>query len=75
MVVPQPAEYAALGAARQAAWALGVARGTIAAHTPPAWRGLAEVFESGQDLPAGQAVRKHMSGRVTRSTGSVRPRS
>ena len=29
IVVPQPADYAAIGAARQAAWALGVSQGTI----------------------------------------------
>ncbi|MFF1479603.1 FGGY family carbohydrate kinase [Streptomyces sp. NPDC058301] len=59
VVVPQPAEYAALGAARQAAWALGVSQGTLAAHTPPAWQGAAaQVFEPGEELPVGQAVRQ-----------------
>ncbi|MEV6653852.1 FGGY family carbohydrate kinase [Streptomyces sp. NPDC051219] len=59
VVVPQPADYAALGAARQAAWALGVAQGTLAPHTPPAWQGAAaQVFEPGEELAVGQAVRQ-----------------
>ncbi|MFJ5550500.1 FGGY family carbohydrate kinase [Streptomyces sp. NPDC093225] len=59
VVVPQPADYAALGAARQAAWALGVQQGTLAPHTPPAWQGaVAQVFEPGDDLAAGRAVRQ-----------------
>ncbi|RSS72809.1 FGGY family carbohydrate kinase [Streptomyces sp. WAC06614] len=59
IVVPAPADYAALGAARQAAWALGVARGTLAPHTPPVWPApAAQVFEPGEDLPAWQAVRQ-----------------
>ncbi|WP_030022392.1 FGGY family carbohydrate kinase [Streptomyces monomycini] len=59
VVVPQPADYAALGAARQAAWALGVAHGTLAPHEPPRWPAAAsQVFEPGDDLPVGQAVRQ-----------------
>ncbi|MEV4915682.1 FGGY family carbohydrate kinase [Streptomyces tirandamycinicus] len=59
VVVPQPADYAALGAARQAAWALGTAQGTLAPHTPPSWRGAAaQVFEAGEELAVGQAVRQ-----------------
>ncbi|WP_329458012.1 xylulokinase [Streptomyces sp. NBC_01497] len=59
VVVPQPAEYAALGAARQAAWALGVAGGTLSPDTPPAWQGAAtQVFEPGDELPVGSAVRQ-----------------
>ncbi|MHC5701032.1 sugar kinase [Streptomyces sp. PKU-MA01144] len=59
VVVPQPADYAALGAARQAAWALGAAQGTLAPHTPPSWRGAAaQVFEAGEELAVGQAVRQ-----------------
>lgn len=34
VVVPQPADYTAIGAARQAAWALGVSRGTLDPRTP-----------------------------------------
>lgn len=59
VVVPQPADYAALGAARQAAWALGVSQGSLAPHTPPAWQGAAaQVFEPGEDAAVGAAVRQ-----------------
>ncbi|MFC0600937.1 FGGY family carbohydrate kinase [Streptomyces palmae] len=59
VVVPQPADYAALGAARQAAWSLGVARGTLSLRQPPAWPAAAsQVFEPGEDLAIGQAVRQ-----------------
>ncbi|MFF6791207.1 xylulokinase [Streptomyces filamentosus] len=59
VVVPQPADYAALGAAKQAAWALGVARGTLSPSAPPAWQGAAaQILEPGEELPAGQAVRR-----------------
>ncbi|RII17263.1 Xylulose kinase [Streptomyces sp. YIM 130001] len=59
VVVPQPADYAALGAARQAAWALGVAQGTLSAQAPPAWQGAAaQNFEPGDELAVGQAVRQ-----------------
>ncbi|WP_448319420.1 xylulokinase [Streptomyces sp. CO7] len=59
VVVPQPADYAALGAARQAAWALGVAQGSSDPRRPPAWQGaMGQVLEPGEDLPVGQAVRR-----------------
>jgi xylulokinase len=61
VVVPQPADYAALGAARQAAWALGVSQRTLSPATPPAWQGAAcQVFELGteEDIAVGQAVRQ-----------------
>ncbi|WP_137989440.1 FGGY family carbohydrate kinase [Streptomyces vilmorinianum] len=59
VVVPQPADYAALGAARQAAWALGVAQGTLSPAAPPAWQGAAaQVFEPGDELAVGQSVRQ-----------------
>ncbi|MER8028139.1 FGGY family carbohydrate kinase [Streptomyces bauhiniae] len=59
VVVPQPADYAAIGAARQAAWALGAAQGTLDPRTPPAWHGAAaQVLEPGDDLAVGQAVRQ-----------------
>jgi xylulokinase len=62
VVVPQPADYAALGAARQAAWALGVSQGTLDARTPPAWQGAsAQVFEPGEELAVGQAVRQQFT--------------
>lgn len=37
LIVPAPADYAALGAARQAAWALGAAGGSLDEDTPPPW--------------------------------------
>ncbi|MGW7413582.1 FGGY family carbohydrate kinase [Streptomyces sp. NPDC054863] len=59
VVVPQPAQYAALGAARQAAWALGVAQGTLSPQAPPAWQGaVAQVLEPGDELAAGGAIRQ-----------------
>ncbi|MEV8312592.1 FGGY family carbohydrate kinase [Streptomyces sp. NPDC059900] len=51
VVVPQPADYAAIGAARQAAWALN---GRL-----PYWQGAsAQVFEPGEEHAVGQAVRQ-----------------
>lgn len=51
VVVPQPADYAAIGAARQAAWAL---TGQL-----PYWQGAAaQAFEPGEELAVGQAVRQ-----------------
>ncbi|MGM9465425.1 xylulokinase [Streptomyces murinus] len=62
VVVPQPADYTAIGAARQAAWALGVSRGTLDPRTPPAWQGAAaQVLEPGEELAAGQAVRQQFT--------------
>jgi xylulokinase len=59
VMVPQPADYTTLGAARQAAWALGVSRGTLSAHEPPRWPAAAcRRFEPGEELPVGQAVRQ-----------------
>ncbi|MGI5399075.1 FGGY family carbohydrate kinase [Streptomyces sp. CA-135486] len=59
VVVPQPADYAALGAARQAAWALGVSQGTLSPAVPPAWQGAAaQIFGPGEELAVGQAVRQ-----------------
>ncbi|MGW1804303.1 FGGY family carbohydrate kinase [Streptomyces sp. NPDC002078] len=62
VVVPQPADYAAIGAARQAAWALGVSQGALDPRTPPAWQGAAaQVLEPGDELPVGQAVRQQFT--------------
>ncbi|MFC5720117.1 FGGY-family carbohydrate kinase [Streptomyces gamaensis] len=59
VVVVQPAQWAALGAARQAAWALGAAQGTRSPQQPPLWPTAAgQVFEPGEELAAGQAVRQ-----------------
>ncbi|GAA2687747.1 FGGY family carbohydrate kinase [Streptomyces lunalinharesii] len=67
VVVPQPAEYAALGAARQAAWAWQVAHGTAVDGgggypEPPQWPAAAsQVFEPGEELPVWQAVRQQFT--------------
>ncbi|MEU9606956.1 FGGY family carbohydrate kinase [Streptomyces sp. NPDC048057] len=59
VVVPQPADYTAIGAARQAAWALGVSQGSLSPTAPPLWQPPAmEVLEPGEDGPVGQAVRQ-----------------
>ncbi|MFC7218865.1 FGGY family carbohydrate kinase [Streptomyces polyrhachis] len=59
IVVPEAADYTALGAARQAAWAWGAAEGRFPADTPPPWPGRAhQVFEPGEQLAVGQAVRR-----------------
>jgi xylulokinase len=59
VVVPQPADYAATGAARQAAWALGVSQGALDPRTPPVWPGpVAQVLDPGEELAVGQAVRQ-----------------
>jgi xylulokinase len=59
VIVPQPADYAALGAARQAAWALGVSQGTLDPQLPPVWQGaVAQILEPGEELAVGQAVRQ-----------------
>jgi xylulokinase len=59
IVVPQPADYAALGAARQAAWALGEQRGSADPLQPPHWQSAAlRVIEPGEELPSGSAVRQ-----------------
>ncbi|MFI1965197.1 FGGY family carbohydrate kinase [Streptomyces pathocidini] len=60
VVVVRAADYAAIGAARQAAWALGVAQGTLSPQQPPVWQGAAaQLFEPSEDeVPVGQAVRQ-----------------
>ncbi|WP_405672183.1 FGGY-family carbohydrate kinase [Streptomyces sp. NBC_01530] len=75
VVVPQPADYAAIGAARQAAWALGVSQGTLDPRTPPAWQGAsAQMLEPGDDLAVGQAVRQQfVSVREQTHPGAFRP--
>lgn len=53
VVVPRPADYTALGAARQAAWALA------GGPRPPRWpEAECERFDAGEELPVGQAVRR-----------------
>ncbi|MYQ31628.1 sugar kinase, partial [Streptomyces sp. SID4956] len=47
------------GAARQAAWALGVSQGALDPRTPPVWPGpVAQVLDPGEELAVGQAVRQ-----------------
>ncbi|AJE85789.1 MULTISPECIES: FGGY family carbohydrate kinase [Streptomyces] len=59
VLVPQPGDYAAIGAARQAAWALGVHQGRLDPRVPPQWRdAVAQVCEPGEELGVGQAVRQ-----------------
>ncbi|MFE9607457.1 FGGY family carbohydrate kinase [Streptomyces sp. NPDC006012] len=59
VVVVRPADYAAIGAARQAAWALGVSQGALDPRTPPVWQDAeAQTLEPGDDLAMGQAVRQ-----------------
>ncbi|RLL66687.1 FGGY family carbohydrate kinase [Streptomyces sp. Z26] len=53
VLVPQPADYAALGAARQAAWAL------TGGGAPPAWPAPeCQVLDPGEEGPVGAAVRQ-----------------
>lgn len=55
VTVPAPAEYVALGAARQAAW---VAQG---GDEPPAWPVAVEEVRDPSDLVAGRAIRERYS--------------
>ncbi|CAM5670650.1 Xylulose kinase [Streptomyces californicus] len=85
VVVPQPAQYAAIGAARQAAWALGVSQGSLDPRTPrpgrarrprcwsPAtsWRWAARCVSS-TGRPASRST-PGPSGASTRSEARVRP--
>ncbi|MCZ7414098.1 MULTISPECIES: FGGY family carbohydrate kinase [unclassified Streptomyces] len=59
VVVPEPADYTTLGAARQAAWALAVANGHTTPSAPPQWPApVATLCDPGDELPVGQAVRQ-----------------
>jgi xylulokinase len=51
VVVPEPAEYVALGAARQAAWVLS------GAGEPPTWSVGAQPVDAAADPAAGEQVR------------------
>jgi xylulokinase len=76
IVVPQPADYAAIGAARQAAWARGASQGTLDPRNPPAWQGAAaaQVLSPGDELAVGQAVRQqYVSVRDQTHPGAFRP--
>jgi xylulokinase len=59
VVVPPAAEYAALGAARQAAWSLGAVLGSQPQHEPPQWQGAAvRLLDPGDETAVGPAVRQ-----------------
>jgi xylulokinase len=59
VVVPPPAEYAALGAARQAAWSLGAVLGSRSQAAPPQWpQAAARLLDPGDDAAVGSAVRQ-----------------
>ncbi len=61
VVVPPPADYTALGAARQAAWTLGVAEGSLSPQEAPHWESAvlsgSRVTDPGDEVPVGGAVR------------------
>ena len=59
VVVPQAAEYAAIGAARQAAWSLGVVLGTHSQSEAPQWGASgATLLDPGDEAAVGSAVRQ-----------------
>jgi xylulokinase len=62
VVVPPAAEYAALGAARQAAWSLGAVLGSQSQGEPPHWpQASAQLLDPGDDAAVGSAVRQQYS--------------
>lgn len=73
VVVPQPAQYAALGAARQAAWALGVSQGSLDTRTPR--RGRVPRRRCWSPATSCRSVRRCASSTWRRGTRSTRGRS
>jgi xylulokinase len=61
IVIPVPADYTALGAARQAAWAQGVADGSLGAGTPPDWPAAPGDTYEPEDAQVGAAVRQQFT--------------
>ncbi|MYS24132.1 xylulokinase [Streptomyces sp. DvalAA-14] len=62
VVVPPAAEYAAIGAARQAAWSLGAVLGSQSQSEPPQWaRDGALLLDPGEDSAVGSAVRQQFT--------------
>jgi xylulokinase len=62
VVVPPAAEYAAIGAARQAAWSLGAVLGSQSQSEPPQWtRDGAVLLDPGEDSAVGSAVRQQFT--------------
>ena len=59
VVVPPAAEYAALGAARQAAWSLGAVLGSQSQSEPPQWQqSPGQLLDPGDESAVGSAVRQ-----------------
>ncbi|MBM9509670.1 FGGY family carbohydrate kinase [Actinacidiphila acididurans] len=59
VVVPPAAEYAALGAARQAAWSLGAVLGNQSRTEPPQWtQDTGRLLDPGEETAVGSAVRQ-----------------
>lgn len=59
VIVPPAAEYAALGAARQAAWSLGAVLGSQSQTQPPPWpQAPSRLLDPGDDAAVGSAVRQ-----------------
>jgi xylulokinase len=60
VVIPPPADYAALGGARQAAWSIAALRGSGSADWPPQWQtaGYRFVEPGDDDMPVGHSVRQ-----------------
>ncbi|WP_228471372.1 FGGY family carbohydrate kinase [Streptomyces alkaliphilus] len=76
VVVPEPADWAALGAARQAAWALAASENSSSGAEPPAWpspRG--ETLRPDEEaLAVGRAVRQQFTTvREERHPGALGP--
>lgn len=67
VVVPPGAQYAALGAARQAAWSLGAVLGSRPMQGMPQWpQAAARLLDPGEQAPVGAAVRQQF--RAVRDT-------
>jgi xylulokinase len=62
VIVPQAAEYAAIGAARQAAWSLGAVLGSQSQTEPPQWsHDAAALLDPDDDTAVGSAVRQQFT--------------
>ncbi|WP_405581118.1 FGGY family carbohydrate kinase [Streptomyces sp. NBC_01190] len=62
VIVPEAAEYAAIGAARQAAWSLGAVLGSHTQAEPPQWsHNATRLLDPGDDAAVGSAVRQQFS--------------
>jgi xylulokinase len=62
VVVPPSGEYAAVGAARQAAWSLGAVLGSQSPAEPPQWaQAASRLLDPGDDSAVGTAVRQQFT--------------